>query len=599
MRFRQRIFWPFAVVLAGAMVVAYLLFSSVVSKEFHGQAATNAMRYLKHIDWLVHRELQTAEPSRLQDVLKEIGQNLNLRVTYIDASGRVVADSGLLQEEIAGMENHAGRPEIQEAMRTGTGQSLRYSSTLQTSFLYVSLRTEPISGSRPAVLRVAMPTRQVQTALDRVRGQLVFFLAGVVLLTGVLSWLISRRLGIEITTLSASAEAIGAGDLNKRIEQAPGRDFQPLVQSINRMAKRLQATLHEVSNRRDELETLLNGMHEGVFVLDARGKVAMANTAMLELSGASGSVLHREPIEFLRSPELQELCTRMLGQSEGRTEHVFLHLPRDICVEATVIPVRFKALEEQRLIVVLHDVTELKKLEQVRKDFVANVSHELRTPLTAIKGYAESLAAHPGQDPGQVRDFVQVIVRNANQMNHMLDNLLQLARLEAKGAGRDQAAADAQTVLVRAWEACRPLAREREVRLHNELPEHRVWVAVDPDQLYQVWVNLLDNALKYGPAQSWIRAWAEEGEQEWTLALQDNGPGLEAGQRERIFERFYRGRRGAEQDHPQGSGLGLAICRHILANSKGRIWVQSPAPDTLEGSVFSFSLPKAGPGAGQ
>jgi two-component system phosphate regulon sensor histidine kinase PhoR len=123
-------------------------------------------------------------------------------------------------------------------------------------------------------------------------------------------------------------------------------------------------------------------------------------------------------------------------------------------------------------------------------------------------------------------------------------------------------------------------------------------VAVDPDQLYQVWVNLLDNALKYGPAQSWIRAWAEEGEQEWTLALQDNGPGLEAGQRERIFERFYRARRGTEQDQSSGSGLGLAICRHILSNSKGRIWVQSPAPDTLEGSVFSFSLPKAGPGPG-
>ncbi|MFO7801814.1 MAG: HAMP domain-containing sensor histidine kinase, partial [Desulfovermiculus sp.] len=205
----------------------------------------------------------------------------------------------------------------------------------------------------------------------------------------------------------------------------------------------------------------------------------------------------------------------------------------------------------------------------------------------------ESLGSVPEPDAGHRESFVQVIIKNANQMNHLLDNLLQLARLEANSVRQVQAGVDVRKALDRAWEICAPLAQEQEVSLHIEFGLHEIWVAADPEQLVQVWVNLLDNALKYGPARSWIRAWAEERERKWILALQDNGPGIEPGQQERIFERFYRGRSGQESKEVSGSGLGLAICRHILANNNRRIWVQSPAPDTMQGSVFYFSLPQA------
>lgn len=591
MSFRQRIFWPFALLILTALVVAYFAISSVVSKEVTAQAQTSGLRYLKHINWMLHHTLKAHDPAALQQTLRDIGQQLNLRVTYIDASGRVLADSGVPRAGIPDMENHAQRPEIQEAMQTGRGQSLRYSSTLKTDFLYVALQVEPIRGSKPAVLRVAMPTAQIQSALERMQRQFVLFLAGMLVLAGGLSWLISRRLGVEITTLSRSAESIGSGQLEKRIETVPGRDFQPLVQSINRMAKRLQSTLHEVSVRKEELEILLNGMHEGVFVLDSQGKVRLANKTLQQMSGSEGSMIHREPIEFLRSPELQDACIRVLQQKGYESEHIFLHLPQNRFVEATLIPVRFKDQGDRELIAVLHDVTELKKAEQVRKDFVANVSHELRTPLTAIKGYAESLASTPDQDEEHKNTFLQVIVRNANQMNHMLDNLLQLARLEANGAGLNQAVVDACAALNRAWEICAPLADDKGISLDVEFEPQTVWVMADADQLVQVWVNLLDNALKYSPPRSRIRATARQERGEWILALQDNGPGINPGQQERIFERFYRGTSGREGAVAAGSGLGLAICRHILANNNGRIWVQSPAPDTLQGSVFYFSLP--------
>lgn len=595
MTFRHRIFVSFSLLLLGALILAYLVMSKVMYEEITGQAYTSGLRYLKHIDWLINQELKITDPERLQQVLTEIGQRLNLRVTYVAASGRVLADSGVHKEAVAAMENHAQRPEIKEAMQAGTGRSTRYSSTLQTSFLYVALGIEPINGPRPAVLRVAMPTAQLQSALNGIKGQLALFLAVLLLLAGLLSWLISRRLGVEIKDLSRTAEAIGSGDLEQRIEKSPGRDFQPLVQSINRMAKRLQSTLHEVSVRRDELETLLNGMHEGVFVLDFQGKVRLANKALHQLAGISGSILHREPIEFLRSPELQDACLRALHKEEKVSEHVFLHLPGNRFVEATLIPVKFKSQEERQLIAVLHEVTELKRAEQVRKDFVANVSHELRTPLTAIKGYAESLASTPKQDDTHNNAFLQVIIRNANQMNHILDNLLQLARLETNGVSRSEAVVDVYAALARAWEICAPLAEEKEITLDIQFEAQTVWVQADADQLVQVWVNLLDNALKYNPAQSWLKASAQQGQNEWVLALEDTGPGIEPGQQERIFERFYRGRSAREGTVVAGSGLGLAISRHLLANNKGRIWVQSPSPDTLQGSVFYFSLPLAEP----
>ena len=593
MSFRQRMFWPLSLLILGSLLLSYFVLSKVLYQETTHQAQTNGLRYLRHIDWLIHRQLAIDDPGRLQQTLQDIGRQLNLRITYVDNTGRVIADSGVVQEAVSEMENHAKRPEIREAMDSKTGYSLRYSSTLQTSFVYVALRIEPSLEQGPAVLRVAMPMAQIQSALDRVKGQFALFLAAMLVLAGCISWLISRRLGAEIHSLSRTAEAIGDGDLDQRIEQSPGKDFVPLVQSINRMAKRLQSTLREVSNRKDELETLLNGMHEGVFVLDSRGKVTLANKALQQMAGRWESIVHREPIEFLRSPELQDACTRALQHRDRDPEHLFVHLPQNIFVDATIIPVRFEAKEKRQLVVVLHDVSELKRMEQVRKDFVANVSHELRTPLTAIKGYAEAMSSVPESDNAQQKTFLQVIIRNANQMNHLLDNLLQLARLEASGAGRQKVPVDVALTLHRAWEMCAPLANEKGISLDVTFTPDQVWVVADPDQVVQVWVNLLDNALKYSPEKSWIKAWAEQGEGEWIMALQDNGPGIETGQQERIFERFYRGRSGKEDTDVPGSGLGLAICRHILANNCGRIWVQSPAQDTLQGSVLYFTLPRA------
>ncbi len=594
MSFRLRIFWWFALLIVLALAALYLVFSTVLKQEIISQTRANAQRYLRHINWLLQQEIEVQNQNELQRLLRDVGQRLNLRVTYIDDQGWVLADSGLLKQALAGVENHAQRPEIQQAMQEGTGQSQRYSDTLQTPFLYVAMRIPGIQQESPAVLRVAMPTAQIESTLHQLQRQFALLVLGLLVICAGLSWLISRRLGHEIRSLGQQAEAIGYGDLQQRMESVSGKDFQPLVQSINRMAKRVQSALQEVSERRDELETLLNGLQDAVFVLDFQGKAVMYNQALQDLAGVATTVLNREPIEFLRDPELQDACLQTQQQPENGIKKLLLHLPQKIFVEVSIVPVKLQDKSECRIIVVLHDVTELKKMEQVRKDFVANVSHELRTPLTALKGYAESLLSYPDQNWEQRKAFLEVILKNADQMSHLLDNLLHLARLEAGSAKIKSRPVDARAALHKAWEVCLPLAQEKDISLQIDFDLEQVWVLADEEHLKRVWVNLVDNALKYSPSKTRILAWARDQGSKWVLALQDQGPGIPAAMQERIFERFYRGYlEGSSQEKIPGSGLGLAICRHILAAHAGSIWVQSPTKDTLQGTIFFFSLSKS------
>jgi two-component system phosphate regulon sensor histidine kinase PhoR len=241
-------------------------------------------------------------------------------------------------------------------------------------------------------------------------------------------------------------------------------------------------------------------------------------------------------------------------------------------------------------LVVFHDISELKRLEKVRQDFVANVSHELRTPLTSIKGYAETLLAEGDESSDSNRDFLQIILKHANHMSSMVDDLLQLARLEARQKLPEPVAVDATAILNSAWKACVALAEEKEVRLENFLPEEGVPVRADSEQLEQVFRNLIENAIKYGKSGGTVSVLCDVGPEMATFQVLDDGPGIPMQYQARIFERFFR----AERDRPnhEGStGLGLAICRHIIQYHGGKIWLESPPRGKTEGSAFFFTLP--------
>jgi two-component system phosphate regulon sensor histidine kinase PhoR len=389
-----------------------------------------------------------------------------------------------------------------------------------------------------------------------------------------------------------AAQAIESGDYRERIRRYPGKEFSPLAQAINQMAERIDDHIKTITEQKQQLGAILDGMSEGVMVLDSSGKIKTTNKALSMIIPDLSTAAGRRPLEVVRSHELQRACDQVIS---GDYESWLRPLRLEIFLDpGRVFDVNVVQLGDQEegigAIVVFHDISELKRLEKVRQDFVANVSHELRTPLTSIKGYAETLLAEGDESSDSAREFLQIILKHSNQMSNMVDDLLQLARLEAREQPLEYEPVNAADAFNSAWKACASLAGEREISLENLLPEEGVMVRADLEQLEQVFRNLLENAVKYGPPGGTVTIACDSGPVMATFQVTDQGPGIPIQDQPRIFERFYQ----VEKDranHSDSTGLGLAICRHIIQNHGGRIWVESPPEGKTNGSTFFFTIP--------
>jgi len=594
MTFRNRFILAFVLLLVVALVVPFFVVKQEARSVLLQEAKEKARQHLEHTRWLFDNELRFQDPMGLHEWLKAAAKHLNLRLTYVAEGGRVIADSSVAYREVGRLDNHSDRPEIVAARESdGVGWSVRYSSTVQTEFIYAAVKVVAPAGLPSGYLRIALPYTHIERKLMGMNSLWAVGILVCILLAGSLVWLLSKQLRLEILKLSQAAEDIGKGKLKRRVEFQSGPDFLPLVRSINRMAKKARSDLEIIREQKNELEAILNGLQEGVLVLNSQGKVIKSNPAFLQLSNLKNSIQGREPIELIRSTELQDLCSRIAQDPQARDpETILIQLPKRQTFQVTVLPVWVLEHQDREVIVVFHDITELKRLEEVRKDFVANVSHELRTPLTSIKGYAETLSLGQSFDPEVIRSFMEVILKNANAMNEMLSELLQLARLESMEPSPDLKPVNLASALDSAWQICTPFAREKGIELRSELPEKGVTVWSDFDQLVRVLVNLLENAVKFSPENDQVHVFASQKDNEWVVSIKDHGPGVPASIQDRIFERFFRGEADSAALKTEGTGLGLSICRHIIRNQNGRIWVQSPAEGLVTGSVFSFSLQK-------
>ena len=339
------------------------------------------------------------------------------------------------------------------------------------------------------------------------------------------------------------------------------------------------------------LEAVFNAMGEGVMVLDSKGRVLSINRALAGLLDPHTRVLGRRPLEVLISLELQQACERILGLKGAPSES-----PHDVLTVVTggrifeVNVFRFQdQKEETGAVLVFHDMSRVKELEQVRQDFVANVSHELRTPLTSIKGYTETLLGESEPQPEVLSSFLEVILKNTNHMVKMVDDLLQLARIEAGRETPKSARVNPIEALMAAWKACLPFAEAKQVRLENHLPPEGIEVWADSDQLTRVFRNLLENAIRYSPEGGAIGVDGSLTAGTVTIGVRNEGPSIAKHHQQRIFERFYRIEKSRGGDFG-GTGLGLAICRHIILSHGGLIWVQSPNPGQTDGATFFFTL---------
>ena len=590
--FRSRLLLSFWGVLFLALLLPSLYYRKTLSQDIEADTRSNAIRQLNLAYWLLSQQQPFQNAASLQEWCNTFGAHLGTRITYVAEDGTVIADSEVSQ--VTSMGNHADRPEIIQAYKEGLGTSSRYSITLERNLIYAARKSDGGGAIPSGVIRVAVPFSHVRQKLDRLGKNFILSVLLAFVATVVISYLLARQLEAPLHRMIRAAEAIGSGDYSKRIRISPGQEFSPLSHAINNMAESIEKQIHTITQQKQQLEAVLNGMAEGVMVLDSRGRIRTVNPALARIIPHPPASIGRRPLEIILSSELQRACDQVLaGSDELMVQPYNLEISLG---EGRAFDVNIVHLRDHQggmgAIVVFHDITQLKRLEKIRQDFVANVSHELRTPLTSIKGYAETLLSGETESPDSTRDFLQIILKHANQMSKMVDDLLQLARLEGRQQLSELVAVDAATALNSAWKACSSLAEAKEVRLEKLLPEDPLLVRADSEQLEQVFRNLLENAVKYGPSRATVRVSCNFGPEGAIFQVRDEGPGIPSQAQPRIFERFYRVEK--NRDNQEGStGLGLAICRHIIQNHGGDIWVESPPQGEAKGSAFFFTLPLA------
>jgi len=530
----------------------------------------------------IGQEVAREEFSKLDEEAKRFGGELNSRITVVLADGRVVADT---QFDPASLDNHKNRPEIKTALSGGVGQGVRFSASSIIENLYVAV---PVfsGGEIVGAVRFALPLSEIKLSLLQLMG----FMLIALLLTGLVGLALFLKMAKELTgplqNISSGARKIAAGDWTTKVYSRPGNELGELGQSLNAMTDKLQEQFAEVSQEKSRLENIVNTMPSGVMVLDKAGRVQLINRAAEKMLGINAATaLGKLNLEVIRHFGLNQQIEKSLTETTIIDYEFQYRLAENKDIQCAIAPVyRDKTVNGATL--VFHDITELRKVERMRTDFVANASHELRTPLTVIKGYAETLLSGAMEDPAARDKFVAVISQEAERMQRLVDELLVLSRLESEKKPEQQEA-DLLPLVREITEEMRQLFVEKEIDFQVQLPDQLPQVLAGSDQVRQVLANLLDNARKYTPSGGRVELSAAAGEGEVRVSVKDSGIGIPPQDLDRVFERFYRVDK-SRQRQMGGFGLGLAIVKHLVDNFGGRLGAESKSG---EGSLFWFTIP--------
>lgn len=533
---------------------------------------------------LVAPYLKSGEYAPLQALCRDITEGLDMRVTVILADGRVVADSA---HDPASMENHGMREEVYRALKTGAGQVARFSETLGTGMFYYAL---PVQGDSESigVVRVSLYKDRLQAIPPLVYSRLLIG-AGVAILVGLFtSAAVSHVLRRPVNRLVSGMERFARGDFTVSIEMPVLSEMAMLSGSLNEMAAQINDRLRAVTKERNQQEAVLSSMVEGVLAVDNRQRIMTFNGAAIRLTGID---FERSPGECLGviAPDhpITEFASRILEDGKP-AEGEFGNVSRgDRVLRAHGSVLRDARGKGIGAVVVLNDVTRLRRLEQVRRDFVANVSHELRTPITSIKGFVETLLDGALKDPRDAKRFLEILAKQADRLNAILGDLLTLSSIEE---GEEKASIALENMTIRdtlkaSIELCSKKASDKNIAVHLDCPQD-LTAYINPSLLEQAVANLIDNALKYSPAGSnvHVRALRRGGV---VIRVEDHGCGVAPEHLPRLFERFYRVDK-ARSRSLGGTGLGLAIVKHVITAHGGRVTVESASG---VGSTFSIFLP--------
>ncbi|MBM3772844.1 MAG: HAMP domain-containing protein [Acidimicrobiia bacterium] len=522
------------------------------------------------------------DPARSLDAEADrIGALIGTRVTLIAPDGRVLGDSAEPAEALSALENHASRPEVLDAARGGPGMARRYSATVGADLLYSAVR---VSHPQIAYVRLALPLTDIDEQLRAVVRATTTALGVALLGGGLIAYVLSARLGRRVRAIAARAERYGQGELPSSRPNFSDDELGIVARALEQSVRELGTRLEEQARDRAQSEAILSGMIEGVLAVDSAGRVQLANAAARRMLHLEALAPGRHYLEIIRHPAIADLVGATLGGQAP--ESVQLSPPHD---ERRTWVARAAGTTAQRgpgAVLVLHDITDLKRADQIRRDFVANVSHELRTPLTAIRGYVEALS-EPDIDPADSRRFLEIITRHTHRMERLVEDLLRLARLDARQETLDVVSCDSHALIQAVIADLTPGLQARRQRVSVDIAPDATPLLADPAKLHDVLRNLIANASTYAPEATDIRVMGRREETQVVLAVEDEGPGIPDTDLTRVFERFYRADKSRARD-PGGTGLGLAIVKHLVELHGGTV----DAENRPEGGArFTVRLP--------
>jgi two-component system phosphate regulon sensor histidine kinase PhoR len=516
----------------------------------------------------------------------DIGPRLNERVTFISSSGRVLGDSGLSAGRPAGMENHAGRPEVASALGGKPSSAVRRSTTMGIEMLYFAWPSRD-GGAVAGVIRLAVPLSGIKQQLAHIRRVILLSLAVSAVFAVLLGlWLIAV-LARPFGDIINASKRFTAGDLDYRLRTGGSGELKKLAQTFNFMAEELSRKIGELSARKQEIEAVFNNMSEGIILTDGVGVIKTLNAAAERLTGmpAAQAAGRRVGDVFggngLDSAALETLCG---GKPVSRELSAAFKERVDFQVQT--VPVIEGGLVKG-CVLVARDVTELKQAERMRKEFVANVSHELKTPLTAIKGNIETLICGAVDDRAHRGEFLDSVLRQADRLEGLVNDLLKLSNLESATVALELSEFRPRALAEETHAALLPAFKNKTLSFINSIPEN-ITIRADRDKLEHILFNLLDNAFKFTPAGGRISVEAEESGACTKFLVKDTGAGVSAKDLPRLFERFYRVDK-ARSRELGGTGLGLSIVKHAVVLHGGSVGAESVEG---RGSTFWFTIPK-------
>ncbi len=528
----------------------------------------------------------TRDSRRLQEKARYLAEACGARVTFVARDGTVLGDSSVLEADLGKLENHLDRPEVRAAMSGQPVGVVRLSHTVHERMLYVAVPAR-LAGETVGVVRAALPLTKIEKKISRIQRRTAMVTLVILLVTLFVALGFASSISRPVSEMADVAGRLATGDYSARIQSTLPDEHGRLGDTLNLLAERVQSKIQELSRDKAQLSAILSNMTEAVVAMDATGRIIAVNSALSRMFSVDApAAVGKMFIEVLRHHQLEQLVRGVQTERKPAIEEVRTFAPDERVFEAQAVPLNEDG-QFSGVLVVLHDITRLRRLEQVRRDFVANVSHELRTPLASIKGFAETLEMGAMDDPKNRVDFLQSIQKQADGMTSLVEDLLDLTAIESGQREPNRQPAALSDIIDDVILSLRPLAGRRKVELTVSLPADLPPADVDRNQIRQVFANLIENAVKFNREGGRVAVELSVAGEWMQIRVSDTGIGIPSQDLPRVFERFYRVDK-ARSREMGGTGLGLSIVKHIVDAHGGAVSVESAQG---KGTTFTVRLP--------